>query len=168
MSDVILPVLIEIPKGSRNKYEYDAETGFMKLDRMLYSPVHYPVDYGFFLNTLGEDTDPLDAMVMVWEPTFSGCLIDVKPIGLFKMYDEKGIDDKILCVPVGDPDWNHLNSLDDAPPHLLKEIEHFFRIYKELEKKKTGVEGWYGRDEAIRIIGEAQERHKASGKTGIH
>ncbi len=139
---MMISVLIEIPKGSRNKYELDKTTGLLKFDRMLFSAVHYPSDYGFIRDTLAEDGDPLDAMVLVWEPTFPGCLIDAKPIGLFKMWDERGRDEKILAVPLHDPMWNHLESLEDVPPHLLKEIEHFFAIYKELEEKKTGVEGW--------------------------
>jgi inorganic pyrophosphatase len=158
---MIVSVLIEIPKGSRNKYELDKATGLLKFDRMLFSAVHYPSDYGFIRDTLAEDDDPLDAMVLVWEPTFPGCLIDAKPIGLFKMWDEKGRDEKILAVPLQDPMWNHLESLADVPPHLLKEIEHFFAIYKELESKKTGVEGWEDRAAAERVIEESRARFAA-------
>lgn len=153
-----LSVMIEIPKGSRNKYEYDKERKVIRFDRMLFSAVHYPSDYGFIPDTLAEDGDPLDALVLVWEPTFPGCLIEAKPIGLFKMWDEKGPDQKILCVPVYDPLWNHIKDLSDVPPHLLKEIEHFFSIYKQLEKKKTGVEGWDGLDQALKVIKESEER----------
>ncbi|RMG95202.1 MAG: inorganic diphosphatase [Chloroflexi bacterium] len=152
-------VLIEIPKGSRNKYEYDKELGVVKFDRMLFSAMHYPSDYGFILNTLAEDGDPLDALVLLWEPTFPGCLIEAKPIGLFKMWDEKGQDEKILCVPVGDPHWNKLESLKDVPPHLLSEISHFFQVYKDLEEKKVGVDGWADREEALRIIAESRARY---------
>lgn len=160
MDEDVFDVFIEIPKGSRNKYEYDKEKKMMRFDRMLFSAVHYPSDYGFFPGTLAGDGDPLDALVLVGEPTFSGCLIKVKPIGLFKMWDEKGPDEKILCVPVADPLWNYIETLDDVPPHLLKEIEHFFTIYKDLEEKKTGVEGWQmERSEAFRIIAEARERY---------
>lgn len=155
---VTVTVRIEIPKGSRNKYELDKKTGLIKFDRMLFSAMHYPSDYGFILDTLAEDGDPLDALVLVWEPTFPGCLIDAKPIGLFKMWDEKGRDEKILCVPVSDPMWNHLNRLSDVPPHLLKEIEHFFTVYKELEAKKTGVEGWEDREAALSVVNSASER----------
>lgn len=162
MKDLTVEVLIEIPKGSRNKYEYDKEKKLVKFDRMLFSAVHYPSDYGFIPETLAEDGDPLDALVLVWEPTFPGCLIEAKPIGLFKMWDEKGADQKILCVPVSDPNWNHLNRLADVPPHFLKEIEHFFSIYKELEEKKTGVEGWEDKDAALKIIKAAQERFRSS------
>lgn len=154
-----LTVMIEIPKGSRNKYEYDKELKVIRFDRMLFSAMHYPSDYGFIPATLAEDGDPLDALVLVWEPTFPGCVIQAKPVGLFKMWDEKGPDQKILCVPVLDPLWNHIKSLSDVPPHLLKEIEHFFAVYKSLEKKKTGVEGWEGLESALRTIEEARARY---------
>ena len=137
---ITVPVMIEIPKGSRNKYEYDKKKKVFRFDRMLFSSVHYPSDYGFIPDTLAGDGDPLDALVLVWEPTFPGCLIEERPVGLFKMWDEKGPDEKILCVPISDPLWNYIASLSDVPPHLLKEIEHFFSIYKDLEEKKTGVE----------------------------
>ena len=156
----VLPVMIEIPKGSRNKYEYDSKRKVLKFDRMLFSAVHYPSDYGFIPDTLAMDGDPLDALVLVWEPTFPGCLIEAKPIGLFKMWDEKGPDEKILCVPIEDPLWNHIETLDDVNPHLLKEIEHFFKIYKDLEKKNTGVEGWRGLSAALKIIKEAKQRYQ--------
>lgn len=156
--EAVFPVMIEIPKGSRNKYEYDSERRVLKFDRMLFSSMHYPSDYGFFPDTLSEDGDPLDALVLVWEPTFPGCLIDVKPVGVFKMRDEKGPDEKILCVPISDPLWNHIEELKDVPPHLLKEIEHFFTVYKDLESKKVVVDGWEGRELAIRLIKESQKR----------
>jgi inorganic pyrophosphatase len=152
-------VMIEIPKGSRNKYEYDKKLKVIRFDRMLFSAVHYPSDYGFIPATLAEDGDPLDALVLVWEPTFPGCVIQAKPVGLFKMWDEKGRDQKILCVPIYDPLWNHIKDLSDVPPHLLKEIEHFFEVYKALEKKKTGVEGWAGLKSAIKTIHEARQRY---------
>lgn len=155
-----LTVVIEIPKGSRNKYEYDKERKALKFDRMLFSAVHYPSDYGFIPGTLALDGDALDALVLVWEPTFPGCIIEAKPVGLFKMWDEKGPDEKILCVPLNDPFWNHIQQLSDVPPHLLKEVEHFFTIYKDLEKKKTGVEGWHDRKSALRIIEEAEVRYR--------
>jgi len=153
-------VVVEIPQGSRNKYEYDEKLGRFKLDRMLFSSVHYPNDYGYILDTLGEDADPLDAMVIVGEATYPGIVIEAKPIGLFKMIDEKGIDDKILCVPVNDPLWNWVNDLSDVPKHYLKEIEHFFDVYKDLEKKKTAVEGWADKKSALKIIAESRERFK--------
>ncbi|WP_425481071.1 inorganic diphosphatase [Dehalogenimonas formicexedens] len=161
---MVLTILIEIPKGSQNKYEWDKERKIIKFDRMLFSAVHYPSDYGFILDTLAEDTDPLDALVLVSEPTFPGCLIDAKPIGLFRMRDEKGPDEKILCVPMGDPHWNFIQELSDVPPHLLKEIEHFFMIYKELEKKKTGIEGWEDRDSAIKAVYASRKRFQDKQK----
>ena len=154
-------VIIEIPKGSRNKYEFDRERGAFKLDRMLFSSMHYPSDYGFIKDTWAEDGDPLDALVLVTEPTFPGCLIESKPVGLFKMRDEKGVDYKILCVPVGDSLWNHISGLSDVPPHLLIEIEHFFDVYKELEKKKTAVEGWEDAESARKVIRLARDLFKA-------
>ena len=157
-NDTVISVMIEIPKGSRNKYEYDSKRGVIKFDRMLFSAVHYPSDYGFIPDTLASDGDPLDALVLVWEHTFPGCLIEARPVGLFKMWDEKGADEKILCVPINDPLWNYIETLDDAPPHLLKEIEHFFTIYKDLEKKPTGVEGWHDLKSALKIIQEARTR----------
>ncbi len=157
MPEYPVQVMIEIPKGCRNKYEYDKERKAIRFDRMLFSAVHYPSDYGFILDTLAEDGD---ALVLVWEPTFPGCLIEARPVGLFKMWDEKGPDEKILCVPVNDPLWNYIRGLSDAPPHLLQEIEHFFRIYKDLEEKKTGIEGWEGVDAALRVIGAASRRFK--------
>ena len=153
-----LTVVVEIPKGSRNKYEFDKEKNRLVFDRMLFSSVHYPSDYGFIPDTLALDGDPLDALVLVWEPTFPGCVIESKPIGLFKMWDEKGEDDKILCVPIRDPLWNHTQDLHDVPPHFLKEIEHFFSIYKDLEMKKVRIGGWTGLKEAELAIREARER----------
>ncbi len=156
-------VMIEIPKGSRNKYEFDPKRNVIKFDRMLFSAVHYPSDYGFIPETLASDGDPLDALVLVWEPTFPGCMIQARPVGLFKMWDEKGPDDKILCVPINDPLWNHIEGLKKVPPHLLKEIEHFFKIYKDLEEgKETGVEGWHEYDLAVKAIEEARERYKSA------
>jgi len=162
IKEMTLTVMIEVPKGSRNKYEYDKAKQRLRFDRMLFSAVHYPSDYGFILDTLAGDGDALDALVLVWEPTFPGCVMEVKPVGLFKMWDEKGPDEKILCVPVSDPNWNYIKSLSDVPPHLLKEIEHFFTIYKELEEKKTGVEGWADLSKAIEIIIESQRRYRES------
>ena len=162
-NDFTVEVLVEIPKGSRNKYEYDKARGLFRLDRMLFSAVHYPSDYGFILNSLGGDRDPLDALVLTWEPTFPGCLIDARPVGLFRMQDEKGPDEKILCVPIHDPMWNRIRALEEVPPHLVKEIEHFFQVYKELEEKKTAVEGWEDRAAAERVVREAQERWRKAG-----
>ena len=162
MADEPLTCVVEIPKGSRNKYEWDHDTGAIKLDRLLFSSVVYPTDYGFFPDTLGQDEDPLDAMICVSEPTFPGCVIDVKPIALFRMKDEKGIDDKILCVPVSDPEWNRLETLDDLSQQLQDEIAHFFSIYKDLEQKKVAVDGWYSLEEAWEEIEASRKRHRDS------
>jgi inorganic pyrophosphatase len=161
MADSQLACLVEIPKGSRNKYEYDEQLGAIKLDRFLFSSVVYPTDYGFIPETRALDGDPLDAMVCVSEPTFPGCVIPVKTIALFKMHDEKGVDDKILCVPCDDPAWNALDSLEDLPEQLRGEIAHFFSIYKDLEQKSVTVEGWYSRDDALAEIETARERYRA-------
>jgi inorganic pyrophosphatase len=158
MADEPLTCYVEIPKGSRNKYEFDHEAGGIKLDRFLFSSMVYPTDYGFIPDTLGLDGDPLDAMVCVSEPTFPGCLIDVKPIALFRMEDDKGVDDKVLCVPLQDPAWNHLEELDDLPDQLRQEIAHFFSVYKDLEQKKVRVDGWYSREDAWKEIKAARER----------
>ena len=157
-------VMIEIPKGSRNKYEYEPETGRIKFDRMLFSSVHYPSDYGFIVDTLAGDGDPLDALVLVAEPTFPGCMIEAIPIGMFNTADEKGPDEKILCVPLQDPLWNHIRKLKDVPPHLLKEIAHFFEIYKALEHKKTQIKGWYNADRAMKVIEGSKKRFAAQAK----
>src|SRR5918912_535341 len=167
MGEEALKCLVEIPKGSRNKYEWDHESDAIKLDRFLFSSMVYPTDYGFIPDTLALDGDPLDAMVCVSEPTFPGCMIDVKPIALFRMEDDKGIDDKVLCVPLQDPAWNHLEELDDLPDQLRQEIAHFFSVYKDLEQKKVKVDGWYGREDALKEIDAARERckeHKGDGE----
>jgi inorganic pyrophosphatase len=153
-----LTVLVEIPKGSRNKYEWDPELGAIKLDRYLFSSVVYPTDYGFVPDTCAEDGDPLDAMVCLTEPTFPGCLIPVKAIGLFRMADDAGQDDKVVCVPHHDPNWNTLDQLEDLPRSLRDEIEHFFSIYKQPEGKTVTVDGWYSREEAYAEVEQARER----------
>jgi len=153
---------IEIPKGSRNKYEFDHELGALKLDRFLFSSMVYPTDYGFIPETLGLDGDPLDVMVCVSEATFPGCRIKVKPIALFRMEDDKGIDDKVLAVPLSDPAWNTLETLDDLSKAPQDEIAHFFSVYKDLERKKVKVDGWYSREDAIEEIEAARKRHAES------
>lgn len=154
-----LVCVVEIPKGTRNKYEYDHELGGIKFDRLLMSAATYPTDYGYLRDTLGEDGDELDALVCLYEPTFPGCLIPVKPVGLFKMRDEKGVDDKVICVPLHDPYWNRYQELDELPLLLRQEIEQFFTIYKDLEKGKTvTVVGWGSREDAVREIEEARDR----------
>ena len=150
--------MIEIPKGCRNKYEYDKDQKIMKYDRMIHSSVRYPSDYGFIMDTLAQDGDSLDTLVLVSEPTFPGCVIEVKPVGVLDMWDDKGIDEKILCVPLYDPFWNHITELDQIQSHLLREIEHFFSTCKFLENKETGVDGWKDRKHALEIIKQAQDR----------
>jgi len=153
-------VIVEIPKGSRNKYEYDPVKKMIRYDRMIFSSMFYPSDYGFIPETLAGDGDALDALVLVSEPTFPGCLIEVKPIGLFRMWDEKGPDAKILCVPISDPIWNKVNTLEEINPHLKKEIEHFFQVYKDLEKKKVGIDGWEDKAAAIEVYNESKRRYQ--------
>jgi inorganic pyrophosphatase len=153
-------VLIEIPKGSRNKYEFDFDIKKIRYDRMLFSSMMYPADYGFIPETMALDQDPLDVLVLVTEPTFPGCMMTVKPIGVFHMADEKGPDEKIICVPMSDPNGHKINDLDDINPHLKNEIEHFFQVYKDLEHKKVDVEGWGNLEEAMDIIDKCTERFK--------
>ncbi|MDQ6658043.1 MAG: inorganic diphosphatase [Actinomycetota bacterium] len=142
-------VLIEIPKGSRNKYEVDHESGRIRLDRTLFTATQYPADYGYIENTLGQDGDPLDALVLLAEPTFPGCLVNARAIGMFRMTDEKGPDDKVLCVASADPRRNNLQDIGDLPIFEKLEIQHFFEVYKDLEPGKS-VEGanWVGRGDA--------------------
>jgi inorganic pyrophosphatase len=162
VADESFSCIVEIPKGSRNKYEWDHEREALVLDRFLFSSVVYPTDYGFIPETLSLDGDPLDVMVCVSEPTFPGCMIDVKPIALFRMEDDKGLDDKVLCVPLHDPGWNTLESLDEVPDQLQNEIAHFFAIYKTLENKKVAVHGWFSRQEAVEEIRASRERFRES------
>ena len=152
-------VFVEIAAGSRNKYEYDEELGGIVLDRRLFTSMTYPGDYGFVEGTLGEDGDPLDALVLVSDPTFPGCRIRVRPIGVFHMSDEKGPDEKVLCVPLGDPFFGGVHDIHDVSPDQRDEIEHFFQRYKDLEpSKQTDTRGWGNRDEAERLIAEARDR----------
>ncbi|WP_457619761.1 inorganic diphosphatase [Methanopyrus sp.] len=157
--DVVYAV-IEIPRGSRNKYEYDEERGFFKLDRVLYSPFHYPLDYGFIPRTLYDDGDPLDILVIMQDPTFPGCVIEARPIGLMKMLDDDDQDDKVLAVPTEDPRFKDVKDLDDVPKHLLDEIAHMFSEYKRLEGKETEVLGWEGADAAKEAIVHAIELYE--------
>lgn len=159
-------VIIEIPKGSRNKYEYDKEKKVIKFDRMLFSSMVYPCEYGFFPNTLALDGDSLDALVLTWEPTFPGCIIDVYPVALFDMEDDKGRDQKILCIPKSDPLWNYIETVEQVPPHLLKEITHFFETYKHLEGKHVMVIGWEGLEDAVNILDEAKSRYIEQNNEG--
>jgi inorganic pyrophosphatase len=152
-------VFVEIPSGSRNKYEYDDELGGIVLDRRLWTAMTYPADYGFVEGTLGEDGDPLDALVLVSDPTFPGCRIRVRTIGVFHMEDEKGPDEKLLCVPHGDPAFERVADIHDVQNELRDEIEHFFQRYKDLEpSKRTETRGWGNRAEAEQILTVARER----------
>ena len=156
---LLFDVLIEIPKGSRNKYEVDHETGRLRLDRMLFTSTAYPEDYGFIENTLGQDGDPLDALVLLQAPTFPGCLIECRAIGMFRMTDEAGGDDKVLCVPSHDPRLTHLQDIEDVSKFDRLEIQHFFEVYKDLEPGKS-VEGatWVGAAEAYAEIQSSRKR----------
>jgi inorganic pyrophosphatase len=159
---VVVKCVVEIPRGSRNKYEYDHELGAIKLDRFLFESVVYPTEYGFIPDTLALDGDALDVMICVSEPTFPGCIVSARPLGLFDMEDEKGADSKVLCVPCDDPGWNEFERIEDLPRQLRNEIAHFFSVYKDLEPgKESKVKGWRGRDAAVREIEEAQERFRA-------
>ena len=152
MRDYIV-ALVEIPKGSRNKYEYDHSTGNIYLDRVLYSSVHYPGDYGFVPGTLAADGDPLDILILNEEPTFPGCRLRVRPIGVLRMKDEKGFDEKILAVPLADPRFAEIRDIGDIPSHRLDEIRNFFETYKDLEGgKETQVEGWRPGEEAFNLL----------------
>ncbi len=157
-------VIVEIPQGSRNKYEMDHELGRIRLDRMLFTSTRYPADYGYVEGTLGHDGDPLDALVVTGEPTFPGCVIECRAIGMFVMRDEKGLDEKVLCVPAHDPRYEHFRDIHHIPEFDRLEITHFFEVYKDLEPGKS-VEGshWEGRDQAYAEIEASRERARASG-----
>lgn len=150
-----IEVIVEIPSGSRNKYEYDHANNRFVLDRILYSSVHYPCDYGFIEGSLADDGDPLDVLVVISEPTFPGCVVRVRPVGVLDMADDKGHDYKILAVANDDPRWDETGTLQDLSPHRLREIENFFQTYKALEGRETDVSGWLGVDDAWRIIDSA-------------
>ena len=163
LSEHELDCIVEIPKGSRNKYEYDPATGAIKLDRFISASVVYPTDYGYVPETLAPDGDPLDVLVCVSEPTFPGCLVPSKVVGLFKMADEKGDDDHVLCVPRHDPGWNTLEDVDDLPRQLRDEITHFFTVYKDLDRDRhSEVRGWGNRDEALATLARAREQFQQS------
>jgi inorganic pyrophosphatase len=158
-----IDVVVEIPRGSRNKYEYDHEHHIIRLDRRLFTATAYPADYGFIPDTLSEDGDPLDALVVLEEPTFPGCWVSARPVGVFWMTDDKGPDAKVLCVPATDARWEHVEDLDDLPAHLTDEISHFFDVYKELEPgKSTSVRGWEGAEVAWAEIAACRERYASS------
>jgi inorganic pyrophosphatase len=151
-------VFVEVPSGSRNKYELDEELGAVVLDRRLFTSMAYPADYGFIEGTRGQDADPLDALVLVGEPMFPGCRIRARIVGVFHMEDEKGPDEKIICVPLKDPSWLRTTDIHDVPPELRNEIEHFFQVYKDLEEAKVETYGYGNRAEAERVVAYAQAR----------
>jgi inorganic pyrophosphatase len=158
-----IEVIVEIPKGSRNKYEIDHDSGEVWLDRMLFTATQYPADYGFVPHTLAEDGDPLDILVLLDEPTFPGCHIRARPVAVFWMEDEAGPDAKVLCVPSTDPRWERIKDMSDLPPHLLSEIGHFFDVYKMLEPGKgTNTAGWKGRESAEWAVDDARTRYVPS------
>jgi inorganic pyrophosphatase len=156
-----LTAVIEIPTNERNKYELDKELGIYRLDRVLHSAVHYPGDYGFLPRTLGEDDDPLDVLVLMTIPVFTGCLVDARPIGLFHLVDRGVADEKVLAVPTGDPYSEGLSDLGDIPKHYLKEIEHFFQVYKDLEGTRTETKGFEGAGAARGAVERAMELYRS-------
>ncbi|MDQ3606890.1 MAG: inorganic diphosphatase [Gemmatimonadota bacterium] len=159
-----MTVLVEIPRGSRNKYELDKSSGLFRLDRVLYSAVHYPGDYGFFPRSYALDDDPLDALVMVTVPTFPGCAIVARPIALFRMTDLGEMDEKVLCVPVSDPLYDEFETISDVPGHFLREVEHFFRVYKDLEGGRVQTLGWEDHNAARAVNVDALARYELKRK----
>lgn len=155
-------MIVEIPKNSANKYEYDGKLGIFRLDRALYSPMHYPGDYGFIPGTLAEDGDPLDVLVLTDEPSFTGCLIEVRPVALMRMEDQHEADQKVISVPLRNPRYEEIHTMDQIFTHVRREIEHFFTIYKELEGRVTNVKGWSGPAEARSNIGDCRKRYLES------
>ena len=163
-SDRAIDVVIEIPTGSHNKYEYDHETRMIRLDRRLFTATTYPADYGFVPDTLAGDGDPLDVLVLVADPTFPGCVVRVRILGMFSMRDEKGVDAKLIAVLEHDPQWDDATDIGDVPLHLRNEIAHFFSIYKDLEpEKSTEVQGFTGREEAVAELVAARHAYQAAG-----
>jgi inorganic pyrophosphatase len=163
MADDLVEIRVEIPRGSRNKYKYDPERQMFRLDRRLFSATVYPADYGFVLDTLAGDGDPLDALVLVDEPTFPGCLIIARPVAIYRLRDEAGEDAKLVCVPIGEPTWAQAHDLSDLPESLLDEIAHFFAVYKTLEPGKgTTADGWADRAAALKELAEARRRAATS------
>ncbi|NLE44491.1 MAG: inorganic diphosphatase [Chloroflexi bacterium] len=156
----VIYVVVEIPKKSRNKYEYDEQGGFVKMDRVLSSSLHYPGDYGFVPQTLHDDGDPLDVLVMINEPTFSGCVIEARPLGVYHLVDKGQPDDKILAVPHTDPVFSDYRSLNDVPSHFLKEMAHFFGVYKDLEQATVIGKGWEGVKKAYEQIERAAVQYQ--------
>ncbi len=163
----VVRAIVEIPQNSANKYEYDGKLGVFRMDRALYSPMHYPGDYGFIPGTLADDNDPLDVLVLVQQPSFPGCLIEVRPVGILNMVDNDERDQKVLAVPTKNPRYDQIHTMDQIFSHVKREIEHFFTIYKELEGKVTKMEGWGGPREARKAIQESRERYLELQQKGI-
>jgi inorganic pyrophosphatase len=155
----IVRMIVEIPKNSANKYEYDGTLGVFRMDRALYSPMHYPGDYGFVPGTIADDGDPMDVLVLVQEASFTGCLIEVRPVGILNMIDNAEGDQKVLAVPIRNPRYDQVHTMDQIFPHVRREIEHFFQIYKELEGRITTMQGWGGPMEARAGIMESRRRY---------
>lgn len=153
-------MIVEIPKNSTNKYEYDVALGVFRLDRTLYSPIHYPGDYGFIPGTTAEDGDPMDILALIDEPSFPGCMMEVRPLGILEMEDSRMTDRKILSVPVKNPRYEQMRDMNDIPPHVRREIEHFFEIYKELEEKVVKTRGWHDVAAACSAITTSRERYR--------
>jgi inorganic pyrophosphatase len=160
-------MIVEVPRNSANKYEYDGTLGVFRLDRALYSPMHYPGDYGFIPGTLALDHDPLDVLTLVDEPSYPGVMIMVRPVGLLEMVDQDEPDQKVLAVPNRNPRFDHIKTIDEVSPHSLREIEHFFTIYKELEGKRTQIHGWEGAEQAKNAIAAARANYLSVNK-GAH
>jgi inorganic pyrophosphatase len=159
--DFVLMV-VEIPRGSRNKYEIEPESGEIFLDRTLFTATRYPADYGFVPGTLADDGDPLDILCLTTEPTFPGCRIRVRPVAVLRLEDQGEVDDKVISVPAGDPRHDGTRDVGDLDEHFRKELEHFFLVYSELEKEAVVSFGWEGRGVALRLIDEAKRAHKSS------
>ena len=157
----VVYAVIEVPKGSRNKYEYSKSAGIIKLDRVLYSPLHYPGDYGFVPRSYFDDGDPMDILVMMNAPTFPGCVVEARPLGMFKMIDKGELDYKVLAVPATDPNFDDYHELDDVPRHFPREMEHFFMVYKQLQGTEVKNEGWVGAEEAKAAISRSIAQYEA-------
>ncbi len=165
-SPEIVAVVIEIPLDGTNKYEYDKQLHVFRLDRTLYSPVHYPGDYGFIPQTVAKDGDPLDILILGETGTFPGCTFTARPIGLFEMLDQGVPDEKVVAYATGNPRFQNVESYTEVQPHVLREIEHFFSIYKDLEGKRTKALGWKNRDIAQEVIHSSHERYMEQRKAG--
>ncbi|MBS1785644.1 MAG: inorganic diphosphatase [Acidobacteria bacterium] len=159
-SPEVVNAIVEIPTGSRIKYEIDHETGLVHVDRVLFSPFHYPAEYGFIPSTLAPDGDPCDVLVLINGATYPGVVIKARPVGVLRMHDDKGQDDKVLCVAADDPNYAHVHDLKDLPPHFMKEVEHFFLTYKDLEEKDVHTDGWEGREAALAFVKQCVEAYK--------